>query len=204
VVGDGGLLIGAEKALGLLNDLTVALDDAAERRGVDKLSATSTTYVACCGMSRQRLDHASRTIDFAQDVLTIVRRLNRDRQAGMQVQIGIESGAAAGGVVGKKRFRYNLSGETVAAAAAIARQALDDTIRVGRQTFTSTQNLYRYGMPAQVGTPGSQPITAWPLLVAEDRELPPAQESGGTPDTPGTAASEDVAPDSQPQAARNV
>src|SRR5205823_8269001 len=93
----------AWKALALLSDLILALDDAAERRGVEKLSCNGATYVAVCGMSRQRLDHASRVVDFGQDVVKRVSRLNRERGSKLAVQIGIGSGPATGGILGRTR-----------------------------------------------------------------------------------------------------
>lgn len=66
----------AEQSLATVNDLVLALDDGAERAGIEKLNGNGLTYVACCGMSRDRLDHA--IIDFAQEMLRIVRRIRRD------------------------------------------------------------------------------------------------------------------------------
>jgi class 3 adenylate cyclase len=159
----------AEKSLGILNDLVVAIDDAAERRGVEKLSSSGATYVACCGLSRQRLDHASRIIDFAQDLLRIIRQLNREREIGLRVQIGIESGSAAGGVVGRVRFSYHLVGESMAMAGALASQAPTDGILVGPQIYAATRNLYHFGSSIQIAPSSGDSIAAWPLKSTDGR-----------------------------------
>jgi class 3 adenylate cyclase len=172
VLGDSGWAGNAEKSLSLLNDLVIALDDAAERRGIEKLSSNGATYVACCGMSEQRLDQASRIVDFAQDVLRTARRLDRERHASVQVQIGVDSGPAAGGIVGRTRFSYYVSGETMSTAYTLAGQALPDTVLISRHVHDSAENLYQFHSPIQVATPGGDSVTAWPLKSTEARSGP--------------------------------
>jgi class 3 adenylate cyclase len=178
----------AEKSLGILNDLVVAIDDAAERRGVEKLSSSGATYVACCGLSRQRLDHASRILDFAQDCLRIIRQLNREREIGLRVQIGIESGSAAGGVVGRIRFSYHLAGESMAMAGALASQAPSDGILVGPQIYAATRKLYHFGLPFQIAPTSDDSIVAWPLKSIDGHDLRGGEEAI----TPGSSSGTEI------------
>lgn len=155
----------AEKSLTTLNDLVIAFDDAAEGRGVEQLSSNGATYVACCGLSKHRVDHAARMVDFAQDVLKITRRLHRERHVSIRVQIGLDCGPVAGGIVGRKHFGYYIAGETISTARALARQALPDTILVSDQIHDSTPSLYPFHAAIEATPPGGSPITAWPLRV---------------------------------------
>jgi Adenylate and Guanylate cyclase catalytic domain/HAMP domain len=189
---ESGLAKGVDSSLGLLNDLTIAIDDAAERRGVHKLSSDAATYVAACGLSRQRLDDASRTIDFAQDILRVVQRLHRDRQTDLWVKIGIDSGSAAGGVAGRKRFSYQLAGEPMVMAGMLSAHAPRDTILASRLVYSSTQSLYRYGPPIQITPPGGGSIATWPLTVADNRETK-APPVGGPPPIAGTGRATEAA-----------
>jgi class 3 adenylate cyclase len=160
---EGGVPLSAQKSLALLHDLIVAIDDAAERRGVEKLSANGVTYIAVCGMSRQRLDQSSRILDFAQDIQKAIHRLNRDRQAQLEIRIGIDSGPASGGVLGKTRVSYYLSGSTMATSRALAGHAPEDGVLVSGRIFTSTENLYLYNSPVQVLSAEGEARDAWPL-----------------------------------------
>jgi class 3 adenylate cyclase len=182
----------AGKALSLWNDLMLALDDAAERRGVEKLSGNGSTYVAACGMSRQRLDHASRTVDFAQDIVKCVNRLNRERQANLLVKIGIAGGSACGGVVGRGRIAYHLAGEPVSASLNLSMQAPGGTILASRQMYAAVQNLYDFDAPLQVPAPGSETVAAWPLQWADTRDSEAmAQAAGGDGSQPGAGGTHD-------------
>jgi len=179
--GQSGLSM-AEQSLGMLNDLVVAIDDAAERAGIEKLSSNGATYVACCGLSRERLDHASRTVDFAQDMLQIVRRIRRDRHAHIQVQIGIDSGPATGGVVGRTHFSYYLSGETMSITGILALQCPPDSILVGQQAYSFTGKLYPFVGPMQIiRTGGTSAISAWQLRPTDTKSAaaPSSTETQG-------------------------
>jgi class 3 adenylate cyclase len=167
------------KALELLNDLVLSLDDAAERRGVEKLSCSGSTYVAACGMSRQRLDHASRTVDFAQDIVKRVNRLNRERQANLVLKIGIGSGAATGGVVGRARISYHVTGEPVSSSHNLSMHAPAGSILASRQMYTAVQNLYTFDTPIQVPAPGGEMAMAWPLKWADSREVEAMAQAAG-------------------------
>jgi class 3 adenylate cyclase len=187
----GELSMPAGKALALLNDLVLALDDAAERRGVEKLSCNGSTYVAVCGMSRQRLDHASRTVDFAQDILKRVNRLNRERQANLVVKIGVGSGSATGGVVGRSRIGYHLTGEPVSSSHNLSMNAPAGGVLASRQAYTAVQNLYAFDPPVQVPAPGGETAAAWPLQLAWSRDgeaIPPAGADDGSPAAEGAEA----------------
>lgn len=174
----------AETSLDISLALVAAIDDAAEARGVEKSGCTGATYIACCGISAERADHASRMLLFAEDILTVARRLHRDRRAKIRVQIGIDSGPAAGGVAGRARLSYYLSGETVSIAAILASQCPPGEILVARQTYTYTQKLFNFGAPVRVIPPqGGSPVTAWPLKPAETKSAvssPSSPPSGET------------------------
>ena len=125
----------AHETVALLNDLILAFDDAAEKHGVEKHKTIGSGYMAVCGLSVPRLDQAKRVIDFAQDMLRILRRFNRDRNVSLQLRIGVNSGSVVAGIVGKDKFIYDLWGDTVNVANHLQTQGEWNTIQV-------TQNVY--------------------------------------------------------------
>ncbi|MEL6581142.1 MAG: adenylate/guanylate cyclase domain-containing protein, partial [Cyanobacteria bacterium J06621_12] len=125
----------ANETVSFLNDLVLAFDDAAEKHGVEKHKTIGSGYMAVCGLSVPRLDQAKRIIDFAKDMMRIVRRFNRERNMNLKLKIGVNSGSVVAGIVGKERFVYDLWGDTVNIANHLQSQGEWDTIQV-------TQNVY--------------------------------------------------------------
>lgn len=120
----------ASETVGFLNNLVSAFDDSAENHGVEKHKTIGSGYMAVCGLSVPRIDHAKRTVDFAKDMLRIVRRFNRDRNMNLQLRIGINSGSVVAGIVGKDKFIYDLWGDTVNTANKIQSLGQWNTIQV--------------------------------------------------------------------------
>ena len=125
----------ASETVALLNSLVSAFDDAAEKHGVEKVKTIGSSYMAVSGLSVPRLDHAKRVIDFAQDLLRIVRRFNQDQKRDLKVRIGVNSGSVVAGVVGQGKFIYDLWGDTVNVANRLRSQGEWNTIQV-------TQNVH--------------------------------------------------------------
>lgn len=122
----------ASETVSLLNDLIHAFDDATEKHGVEKHKTIGSVYMAVCGLSVPRLDHAKRTIDFAKDMLRIVRRFNQEHQTNLQIRIGVNSGSVVAGIVGKDKFIYDLWGDTVNIANRLQNQGKWNTIQVSQ------------------------------------------------------------------------
>ena len=120
----------ASETVGLLNDLVTAFDDAAENHGVEKVKTIGSCYMAVSGLSVPRLDHAKRIIDFAQDMLRIVRRFDQDKNMNLKLRIGVNSGSVVAGIVGQDKFIYDLWGDTVNTANHLRTQGEWNTIQV--------------------------------------------------------------------------
>jgi class 3 adenylate cyclase len=125
----------ANETVGLLNNLVSAFDDAAEKHGVEKVKTIGSSYMAVSGLSVPRLDHAKRVIDFAQDMLRIVRRFNQEQKMDLKLRIGVNSGSVVAGIVGQGKFIYDLWGDTVNVANRLRSQGQWNTIQV-------TQNVH--------------------------------------------------------------
>ena len=122
----------ASETVSLLNDLVRAFDDAAEKHGVEKHKTIGSSYMAVCGLSVPRLDHAKRTIDFGKDMLRIVRRFNQNKNTDLKIRIGVNSGSVVAGIVGKDKFIYDLWGDTVNVANRLQSQGEWNTIQVSQ------------------------------------------------------------------------
>lgn len=125
----------ASETVVFLNDLVSAFDSAADNHGVEKHKTIGSGYMAVCGLSVPRLDHAKRMIDFAKDMLRIVRRFNQDKKTSLRLRIGVNSGSVVAGIVGKDKFIYDLWGNTVNIANRLQSQGEWNTIQV-------TQNVH--------------------------------------------------------------
>lgn len=105
--------LSSEKALELLNDLYRRFDEAAEENGIERVRTTRQGYLASCGLTVPRVDHARRMVDFAIDMQQILTRFGGQHGAELNIRAGIDSGTVTSGLVGKAHVSYDLWGEAV-------------------------------------------------------------------------------------------
>ncbi len=149
-------------AISLLGDLVAACDDAAEKCGVEKVRAVGSMYMAVCGLSVSRPDHAARAMLFAKELTQIVAAFDRENGATLTLSVGINSGPVVGGVVGRHKFLYDLWGDTAAIASRLAAQG-DSTIHVTQQVYDRLSDLYSFDGPFDVELRGQGTVKTWRL-----------------------------------------
>ncbi|WP_295450424.1 adenylate/guanylate cyclase domain-containing protein [uncultured Thiodictyon sp.] len=151
---------GDTKALATLCDLIEAFDEAAEKSGIEKVKTIGGSYLAVCGLSFARPDHARHIIMFAQEMVRIVGVFNRDRRTDFSIAIGINAGPVVGGVVGRRKFLYDLWGDTVT----IAKRLAEDDRAAIRITGTMRERVgeqFKFSGPAALVQPGKPPLDLW-------------------------------------------
>lgn len=150
------------RAISLLGDLVATCDEAAEKCGMEKVRAVGATYLAVCGLSVSRPDHAARAMLFAQELAQIITAFDREHGATLTLSVGINSGPVVGGVVGRHKFLYDLWGDTVAIASRLATQG-DSTIHVTKQVYDRLSDLYSFDGPFDVELRGQGTVKTWLL-----------------------------------------
>lgn len=154
---------GEARAISVLGDLVSAFDEAAEKAGVEKVKTTGGSYLAACGLSVTRPDHCRRVIQFAKEMARIAWVFNRDHKADLKLSIGINTGPIAGGVVGTRKFLYELWGETVSIARLITRD-MSPAIRVTASVRDRLGDEFPFSGPVGVPENGKPPVEAWQLV----------------------------------------
>lgn len=107
------LSMSSEEAIGRLNDIIRAFDDAAERFGVDRVRTTRQSYLASCGLSVPRVDNARRAVEFARELELILERWSAQQGVRLQVRAGLDSGKVTSGLIGRARVVYDMWGDAV-------------------------------------------------------------------------------------------
>ena len=136
--------LGEGDSMALLSDVVAACDEAAEHHGVEKVRTIGSSYLAVSGLSVERPDHTARMVEFAREVVRIVRRFNAERGVRLVAEIGINAGPVVGGLVGRRKFIYDLWGDTVKLARAIESNG-EMSILVTRAVYERVRELVGFG-----------------------------------------------------------
>jgi len=156
--------MGDAKALAALGDLISSFDDVAETYGIEKVKTIGTSYLAVCGLSVSRPDHARRIVQFAEEMVRIVMAFNREHKSSLNLAIGINCGSVVGGVVGKRKFLYDLWGDTVTIAKKLATGS-SGAIRVTHNVYSRLGDQFELKGPIRFEVEGKSLIEAWQIAV---------------------------------------
>ena len=115
--------LGAAEVVRLLNRIVMAFDALAERHGVEKIKTIGDAYMAVAGLPEPAPDHTRRLVAMALDMQDTIRRINADTGLELSIRIGIASGPVMAGVIGARKFSYDVWGDAVNLAARLEQQA---------------------------------------------------------------------------------
>ena len=105
--------LGPEKTVALLNRLVSAFDSLAQRHGVEKIKTIGDAYMVASGIPLHRSDHAEALAAMALDMLDATKALSANEGIPINIRIGMASGPMMAGVIGTKKFSYDVWGDPV-------------------------------------------------------------------------------------------
>jgi len=148
-----------EAVVAKLNALFSRFDEIAEARGLEKIKTIGDAYMIACGIPEPRPDHAIALAEFALDAITVARQFD-----GSQLRIGINSGAVVAGVIGRKRFLYDLWGDAVNVAQRMEEYGVPDRIQVTRATRDLLLGEFDFEARGKVAVRGHHDVEAYLLI----------------------------------------
>jgi adenylate cyclase len=122
--------IGPSETVNMLNLLFGKFDELAERHHVEKIKTIGDCYMVVAGVPNRDPLHCQHIAAFAIDAQNCIEAFSRESQYKVQLRMGIHTGTVAAGVVGKKRFSYDLWGDVVNVASRFETSAEPNKIHV--------------------------------------------------------------------------
>jgi class 3 adenylate cyclase len=118
-----------------LNDIYSRFDDIMDEVGIEKVKTIGDAYLAVSGLPTETEDHAKRCIVAAIKMLQFLEERNKYRGIQWKMRVGIHSGPIVAGVVGKKKFAYDLFGDTINTVSRIETAGEAGSINISAATY---------------------------------------------------------------------
>ena len=161
--------ISPKQLVDLLNKIFSQFDKLADKHGLEKIKTIGDAYMVVGGLPTPRDDHAQAIAEMALDMQAAVANFNTNLNIEigqpLRIRIGVNTGPVVAGVIGLKKFIYDLWGDTVNTASRMESQGIPGCIQVTESTYELLKDRYQFERRGPLKVKGKGMMTTY-LLTA--------------------------------------
>jgi adenylate cyclase len=140
----------AYEIVACLNQLFSEFDRLAEDAGIEKIKTIGDNYMAVSGVPTPRANHIRTAAKFALDAIAATGRLRSRLPAPFPIRVGLHSGPVMAGVIGTRRFAYDVWGDTVSIAARMEAASQPNRVLASATTVKGLGGDYNFDGPHKI------------------------------------------------------
>jgi len=160
-----------EALVTMLDDLFTRFDRLAEEHGLEKIKTIGDAYMVVAGIPQPTSDHAHAIARMALAMLDTLRDYSERTQSDLTIRIGVHSGSVVAGVIGRKKFIYDLWGDTVNTASRMESHGVPGRVHVTEATYLHLRDRFELEARGTVEIKGKGPMQTY-LLLGEKAVAP--------------------------------
>ena len=155
--------LGPEKLVGFLDEIFSKFDEFSDELGLEKIKTIGDNYMVACGVPNPDPDHAYKIAEMGRRMVDYVRTYSLEEDARTAMRIGIHSGPLVAGVIGKRKFIYDLWGDAVNTAARMESHGLPNRVHMTAETAKSISDRFKTERRGIIEIKGKGPIETYLL-----------------------------------------
>ncbi len=148
----------------LLNEIFSAFDELAEQYGLEKIKTIGDSYMVVGGIPTPKEDRVEAIADMALAMQREIKLIGLESERSFVLRVGIHTGPVVGGVIGLKRFSYDLWGDTVNIASRMESQGIPGCIQVTEEIYHRLQDKFLFTERGAIDVKGKGKMQAYLLL----------------------------------------
>lgn len=161
----------AAVAVNFLNDIFSRFDSIADHHGLEKIKTIGDSYMAAAGLPVAVQNHAERAANMALDMLEVMDSFNDKNPHQLKIRIGISTGAAVAGVIGKRKFFYDVWGDVVNTASRMESHGVAGRIQMTDSTRQGLGEAFLVEKRGVIEVKGKGEMNTW-FLNSRNAVLP--------------------------------
>jgi len=127
-----------------LNEIFTSFDDIMERFGCERIKTIGDAYLAVCGMPDKNENHAVNMLQAAIEIKKYLYHRNKSSEIEWKVRIGIHSGKVVGGIVGVRKYIYDVFGDTINTTARMESNSESMRINISETTHHLVKDKFSF------------------------------------------------------------
>jgi class 3 adenylate cyclase/putative methionine-R-sulfoxide reductase with GAF domain len=150
-----------EHTVEILGQVFTEFDTLTERYGLEKIKTIGDAYMVVAGIPTPRPDHREAMAMMALHMLETIRRLSQVLGIPLEVRIGMHSGPVVAGIIGTRKFSYDLWGDTVNMASRLETHGLAGRIHVGESTWLALRERFSFEPRGEIEVKSLGRVKTW-------------------------------------------
>ena len=159
--------------VGVLNDVFTVFDELVDRYDLEKVKTIGDAYMVVGGLSEPTTDHTARMAAMALELADAVGRIEAAVKLGIAFRIGLHQGPVVAGVIGSRKFIYDIWGDTVNLASRMESHGVPGRVQVTHAVKERLDDVFRFEARGLVDVKGKGPTPTW-FLVGRIGDAVPA------------------------------
>lgn len=160
--------VSARVLVDVLNEIFTRFDNITDRRGLEKIKTIGDSYMAAAGLPMPMHNHADQAAHAAFDMLEVMEQFNRENDYKFKIRIGMNSGSVVAGVIGVRKFLYDIWGDVVNTASRMESQGLPGRIQITESTQKRLGSCFVTENMGYKNIVGKGEINTWCLLSRQE------------------------------------
>jgi class 3 adenylate cyclase len=148
----------------LLNEIFSTFDELTEKHSLEKIKTIGDAYMVVGGLPVPKPAHAEAVAQMALDMQGASAHFQAKYSEQLQIRIGINTGSVVAGVIGTKKFIYDLWGDAVNVASRMESSGVPGKIQVTEATYERLKERYEFEKRGQVAVKGRGEMTTYWLV----------------------------------------
>ncbi len=156
-------VVGAEKLVTILNALFTEFDRLTDDYRIEKIKTIGDAYMVAAGLPERYEDNCEEMMKFLVQAMLLVKDFNQRYKTSLQLRVGMHCGSVVAGVIGQKKFIYDIWGATVNYAFRLESYSYPDRIQVSENVFQKLKDIYDFERRDSVSVKGIGECTCYLL-----------------------------------------
>ncbi len=148
-----------------LNDIFTAFDNIAEENQCERVKTIGDAYLCVCGMPEENPRHAENIVKSAVSIIQYLKKRNETSEISWEVRIGIHTGKVVGGVVGVKKYIYDVFGDTINTASRMESNSEAMKINLSESTYQILKDKFKFTQRGTLSVKGKGDMKMYFLEV---------------------------------------
>ncbi|MEC4895249.1 MAG: adenylate/guanylate cyclase domain-containing protein [Oscillatoria sp. PMC 1051.18] len=153
-----------QQLISTLNNIFSTFDRLTEKHGLEKIKTIGDAYMVVGGVPTAKPNHAEAIAQMALDMQQVMNQFNAAHVTNLNIRIGINTGSVIAGVIGTKKFAYDLWGDAVNTASRMESHGIPGTIQVSQTTYALLRDKFLFEERGAIEVKGKGTMKTYLLL----------------------------------------